>query len=83
MVPVLFLISLIVFSIMHIIPGDPVQLMLAGAESGSVTPERQQELRVAMGLDDPLHIQYLRFIRGAVTGDLGTSARLRTPVLQP
>ena len=82
MVPVLFLISLIVFSIMHIIPGDPVQLMLAGAESGSVTPERQQELRVAMGLDDPLHIQYLRFIRGAVTGDLGTSVRLRTPVLE-
>ena len=67
---------------MHIIPGDPVQLMLAGAESGSVTPERQQELRVAMGLDDPLHIQYLRFIRGAVTGDLGTSVRLRTPVLE-
>ena len=82
MVPVLFLISLIVFSIMHIIPGDPVQLMLAGAESGSVTPERQQELRVSMGLDDPLHIQYLRFIRGAVTGDLGTSVRLRTPVLE-
>ena len=82
MVPVLFLISLIVLSIMHIIPGDPVQLMLAGAESGSVTPERQQELRVAMGLDDPLHIQYLRFIRGAVTGDLGTSVRLRTPVLE-
>lgn len=82
MVPVLFLISLIVFSIMHVIPGDPVQLMLAGAESGSVTPERQQELRVAMGLDDPLYIQYLRFIRGAVIGDLGTSVRLRTPVLE-
>ena len=82
MVPVLFLISLIVFSIMHVIPGDPVQLMLAGAESGSVTPERQQELRVAMGLDDPLYIQYLRFIRGAVVGDLGTSVRLRTPVLE-
>lgn len=82
MVPVLFLVSLIVFSIMHVIPGDPVQLMLAGAESGSVTPERQQELRVAMGLDDPLYIQYLRFMRGAVTGDLGTSVRLRTPVLE-
>ena len=38
LVPVLFLISLIVFSIMHALPGDPVQLMLAGAESGSVTP---------------------------------------------
>ncbi len=82
MVPVLFLISLIVFSIMHALPGDPVQLMLAGAESGSVTPERQRELRAVMGLDDPLHVQYLRFVRGAVTGDLGTSVRLRSPVLE-
>ena len=81
LVPVLFLISIIVFSIMHALPGDPVQLMLAGAESGSVTPERQQELRDAMGLNDPLPVQYLRFVRGALTGDLGTSVRLRSPVL--
>jgi ABC-type dipeptide/oligopeptide/nickel transport system permease component len=81
LVPVLFLISLIVFSIMHALPGDPVQLMLAGAESGSVTPERQDELRELMGLNDPLPIQYFRFVRGAVTGDLGTSVRLRSPVL--
>lgn len=81
LVPVLFLISLIVFSIMHALPGDPVQLMLAGAESGSVTPERQDELRELMGLNDPLPYQYFRFVRGAVTGDLGTSVRLRSPVL--
>jgi ABC-type dipeptide/oligopeptide/nickel transport system permease component len=81
LVPVLFLISLIVFSIMHALPGDPVQLMLAGAESGSVTPERQDELRELMGLNDPLPVQYFRFVRGAVTGDLGTSVRLRSPVL--
>jgi ABC-type dipeptide/oligopeptide/nickel transport system permease component len=81
LVPVLFLISLMVFSIMHALPGDPVQLMLAGSESGSVTPERQEELRELMGLNDPLPVQYLRFIRGAVTGDLGTSVRLRSPVL--
>ena len=81
LVPVLFLISLIVFSIMHALPGDPVQLMLAGAESGSVTPERQEELRELMGLNDPLPYQYFRFVRGAVTGDLGTSVRLRSPVL--
>jgi ABC-type dipeptide/oligopeptide/nickel transport system permease component len=81
LVPVLFLISLIVFSIMHALPGDPVQLMLAGAESGSVTPERQEELRELMGLNDPLPVQYFRFVKGAVTGDLGTSVRLRSPVL--
>ncbi len=81
LVPVLFLVSLMIFSIMHALPGDPVQLMLAGAESGAVTPERQEELRELMGLNDPLYVQYFRFIGGAVTGDLGSSVRLREPVL--
>ena len=81
LVPVLFLVSLMIFSIMHALPGDPVQLMLAGAESGAVTPERQEELRELMGLNDPLYMQYFRFIGGAVTGDLGNSVRLREPVL--
>ena len=78
LVPVLFLVSLMIFSIMHALPGDPVQLMLAGAESGA---ERQEELRELMGLNDPLHVQYFRFIGGAVTGDLGSSVRLREPVI--
>ena len=78
---VLLLVSLAVFSIMHALPGDPVQLMLSGAESGSVTPERQEQLREEMGLNDPLAAQYGRFLGGAVTGDLGTSVRLRQPVL--
>ena len=78
---VLFLVSLIIFSIMHALPGDPVQLMLSGAESGSVTPERMAELREEMGLNDPLPVQYARYVGGAVTGDLGTSVRLRSPVL--
>lgn len=79
---VLVLVSVAIFSIMHALPGDPVQLMLAGAESGSVTPERQEELREQLGLNDPLPVQYVRFVQGAVTGDLGTSLRLRTPVIE-
>ena len=78
---VLVLVSAVIFSIMHALPGDPVQLMLAGAESGSVTPERQEELREQLGLNDPLAVQYGRFLRGAVMGDLGTSVRLRAPVV--
>ena len=78
---VLLLVSLAVFAIMHALPGDPVQLMLSGAESGSVTPERQEQLREEMGLNDPLPVQYGRFLGGAATGDLGTSVRLRQPVL--
>ena len=79
---VLLLVSVAVFSIMHALPGDPVQLMLSGAESGSVTPERQEQLREEMGLNDPLPVQYGRFLRGAMTADLGTSVRLRQPVLE-
>ena len=78
---VLLLVSLAVFAIMHALPGDPVQLMLSGAESGSVTPERQEQLREEMGLNDPLPVQYSRFLGGAATGDLGTSVRLRQPVV--
>jgi peptide/nickel transport system permease protein len=80
LVPVLFLISLIVFLVMHTLPGDPAELMLQGAEGGSVTPERLAELRTEMGLDDPLVVQYMRFAGGALVGDLGESIRFRTPV---
>jgi peptide/nickel transport system permease protein len=56
--------------------------MLAGAEGGAITPERLAELKEQMGLNDPLVVQYLRFIGGAVTGDLGESIRFRTPVTE-
>jgi len=82
MIPTLFLVSLIVFFIMHALPGDPAQLMLAGAEGGAVSPERIAELRQQMGLNDPLYVQYLRFVKGAICGDLGNSIRLRSPVTQ-
>ncbi len=81
LIPVLFLISLIVFGIMHALPGDPALLMLAGAEGGAIPPERIAELRRQMGIDDPLPLQYWRFVSGAVVGDLGMSIRFREPVL--
>jgi phosphate ABC transporter permease protein PstC len=80
LVPVLWLISLIVFAVMHILPGDPAALMLAGAEGGAVTPQRLDELRQEMGLNDPLIVQYGRFLGNALLGDLGTSIRFRTEV---
>lgn len=80
LVPILLLISLLVFLILHALPGDPAQLMLAGAEGGAVTPERIAELREAMGLNDPLPVQYGRFLGGIARGDLGRSIRLRAPV---
>jgi peptide/nickel transport system permease protein len=80
LIPVLFLISLTVFMILHALPGDPAQIMLSGAEGGSVTPERLEELRASMGLSDPLPVQYWRCISRAAVGDLGESIRLRAPV---
>ena len=81
-IPVLLIVSIIVFSVMHLLPGDPTLLMLAGAEGGSIPPERLDELRIIMGLDKPLYEQYYNFISNAISGDLGTSIRLRTPVTE-
>ena len=81
-VPVLLIVSTIVFSVMHLLPGDPTLLMLAGAEGGSIPQERLDELRNIMGLNKPLHEQYFNFISNAISGDLGTSIRYRTPVVE-
>jgi ABC-type dipeptide/oligopeptide/nickel transport system permease component len=81
-IPVLLIVSIIVFSVMHLLPGDPTLLMLAGAEGGSIPPERLDELRIIMGLDKPLYEQYYNFISNAISGDLGTSIRLRAPVTE-
>lgn len=80
LIPVLFIVSVLVFMTMHLLPGDPAQLMLAGAEGGAASPERIAALRQSMGLNDPLLVQYGRYIFGAVQGDLGESIRFRTPV---
>ena len=79
-IPVLALVSLIVFGIMHALPGDPAELMLSGAEGGAISPERLAELRQELGLDAPLPLQYARFLAHALTGDLGQSIRFRLPV---
>lgn len=81
MIPVLLLVSLIVFGIMRVLPGDPALLMLQGAEGGVTTPERLEALRERMGLNDPVVVQYWSFLTGALTGDLGESIRFREPVL--
>lgn len=80
MIPVVWLVFTLVFSILHVLPGDPVQLMLAGAEAGLTTPERIAELRKSLGLDQPLYVQYGRFAFHALRGDLGESIRFQSPV---
>jgi ABC-type dipeptide/oligopeptide/nickel transport system permease component len=75
-VPVLFGVATLVFSLIHLIPGDPVQVMLGDAAS----PREVEELRDRLGLNRPLLVQYAAFLRGAASGDLGISLRTNQPV---
>jgi len=70
-IPVLLGVATLVFSLIHLIPGDPVQAMLGDAAS----PESVIELRTRLGLNRPLHIQYAAFLMGVARGDLGVSLR--------
>lgn len=74
--PVLFIVAVIVFFIIHLTPGDPAATIL-GQEA---TPEEVQALRQQMGLDKPLGEQFLSWIGGALKGDFGESFFLDKPV---
>ena len=63
------MISLIIFSIFLVVPGDPAKLMLGEG----YTPTRYQEMREYLGLDDPLHVRYLNFVNDLIHGNLGYS----------
>ena len=76
-VPTLIGASIIVFMLIHIIPGDPVTVMLGER----ATEAARQALIQKMGLDQPLHIQFWNWFSGAMQGDFGTSIRSNTPVL--
>jgi ABC-type dipeptide/oligopeptide/nickel transport system permease component len=75
-VPVLFGVATLVFSLIHLVPGDPVAAMLGE----SASPADLGDLRAKLGLDRPLLSQYGDFLSGLVVGDLGTSFRYGTPV---
>jgi len=76
--PALWLIITMVFMLAHIVPGDPVQQMLGeGARAEDV-----QQLRHTLGLDLPVRVQYERYIKNVLRGDLGESFRFQQPVTQ-
>jgi peptide/nickel transport system permease protein/oligopeptide transport system permease protein len=76
-VPVLFGVTLAVFSMLFLVPGDPVKMMLAEFVT---MPDQIERMRAELHLDEPIAMQYGRFVGGAVRGDLGTSIRSRRPV---
>lgn len=76
-IPTLIIVSLTVFAMMRMIPGDPATLMLGDlAQPGQV-----EALREKMGLDQPIFIQYFYWIGGVLTGDFGNSIATGEPVL--
>jgi peptide/nickel transport system permease protein len=77
LVPVLMGVSVIVFLVLHLAPGDPAEIMLGS----QATQADRVRLRAELGLDDPLHVQYFRWLGHVVEGDLGRSLWMRRPVL--
>lgn len=75
-VPVLLGVATLVFSLLHLVPGDPALAMLGESASASDV----DELRGKLGLNRPLPAQYVQFVAGLAQGDLGTSFRYNTPV---
>ena len=77
-IPTILLISIFVFFLQKLLPGDPV-LALAGEDRN---PEILEFLREKYRLNDPLYMQYFHWIGKALQGDLGMSLRTRQPVLE-
>lgn len=75
-IPILLLVSIMTFSLIHMIPGDPARVIL-GEEA---TPEAYEALRAELGLDQPIVVQYFSWLGKVVTGDLGISITDRVPV---
>jgi peptide/nickel transport system permease protein len=76
LLPVILGVLTAVFLLIHLIPGDPVEVMLGE----SALPADRAALRARLGLDDPIPVQYARYLGAALTGDLGTSLHSGRPV---
>ena len=77
--PVVWLVVSIVFLLIHLVPGDPIQQMLGESAAAADI----QAARHAYGLDLPMSRQYLNYWKGVLHGDLGQSLRIKSPALQP
>ena len=76
-IPTLLVASILIFSFMHLMPGDPAAVMLGT----NATPEQVERLKTQMGLNRPIYIQFYTWIKGAFLGDLGESIFFQSPVM--
>jgi peptide/nickel transport system permease protein len=77
LIPTLFFVSVIIFSLQHLLPGDPA-LVMAGEERD---PAVIEQIRHQYRLDRPIPVQYVYWVKGVLSGDLGESMRIHVPVL--
>ena len=80
-IPTLLVVSMLSFAIMRAAPGDPVQMYVAGGLSKG-SPEDIERIRENLGLNDPLPVQYVRWLAQAVQGNLGYSISSQRPVVE-
>jgi peptide/nickel transport system permease protein len=77
-IPVLLGVSALTFLMLHLVPGDPVAAMFIG--QGGAKAEQLEAVREQLGLNDPLPVQYVNYMRNVLRGDLGRSIRTNEPV---
>jgi ABC-type dipeptide/oligopeptide/nickel transport system permease component len=83
MIPLLFVVLFIVFSLGHLAPGDPVEMMYVNVtlEQSTITEEQKQEVRHRYGLDQPFFVQFGAYVQRLARGDFGDSITQSRPVL--
>ncbi|MCY3979989.1 MAG: ABC transporter permease [Chloroflexi bacterium] len=78
MIPLVFGVTTATFALIHLIPGDPVELMMSNTRQ--MTQEEIDRIRDKLGLNDPLPAQYVRYLTNLLKGDMGKSVRSRSDV---
>ena len=76
LIPTLFFVSVIIFSLQQLLPGDPATIMAGEERDPAVIAQIRRQYR----LDQPIPVQYLYWVKGVLTGDLGESMRIKQPV---
>ncbi len=82
LIPMALVVTMVVFFVMMIVPGDPVMVMLGAVDGAQISREVYDAMRLRLGLDRPLIVQYFNWLWNMLQGDLGISITHRTPALE-
>jgi len=79
LIPTLFFVSILIFSLQQLLPGDPALVMAGEERDPNVIAQIRQQYR----LDQPIPVQYIYWVKGVLSGDFGESLRIKVPVFPP